>query len=83
MTVQSPVPLRPDERALARMERRSLVRAITAMTLASRPTAAPADNFIKAWNDPVAERVLRRRSTAPGLQTSRKQARPVNDRLLG
>jgi hypothetical protein len=52
MTVQSPVPLRPDERALARMERRSLVRAIAATTLASRPTTAPADKFTKAWMIP-------------------------------
>jgi hypothetical protein len=29
------------------------------MTLASRPAAAPANKFIKAWDDPFAERVQR------------------------
>jgi hypothetical protein len=69
MTTQnmsSPIPLRADPAALARAERRSLVRAITAMALASRPTSPTADKLVKAWDDPMAERILKSAQHATG-----------------
>jgi hypothetical protein len=58
-----PIPLKPDAGAVARAERRLMVRAITAMTLAGQPRRPPTSSSRPGFS--------RRRSTARGLRTSR------------
>ena len=47
---ERPIPLRPDQGALARAERRSFVRACTAMALGARQGVKP-EHVIKTWAD--------------------------------
>jgi hypothetical protein len=75
--MNSPIPLRPDRDALARAERRSFVRAATALVLGNRPGAPHPEQIVKAWNDDaMAGRILKAAmsptSTAdyPQLQTT-------------
>jgi hypothetical protein len=58
MTAQRPIPLRPDASALARSERRSFVRACTAIALGSKSGADPG-RIVGAFDDPRAELIVR------------------------
>jgi hypothetical protein len=52
--------LKPDVGALARAERRSLVRACAAMVLGNKPGAPHPEQIIKTWNDDaMAGRILK------------------------
>ena len=66
MAVTRPIPLRPDGSALASAERRSLIRAATAVALGSRRGASP-ERVIRNWDDDSrAARIFRAR-IEPGL----------------
>jgi hypothetical protein len=77
-----PIPLKPDAGAVARAERRLLVRAITAMTLAGQSRRPPTSSS-RPGMIPSPSVFSMRRSTARGLRTSRSCRRPVADRLFG
>ena len=63
MTAQRPIPLRPDRGALATAERRSFVRACTAIVLGSKRGATP-ERVIRTWDDDSrAARILRAASS--------------------
>jgi hypothetical protein len=78
MNARSPIPLRPDVGAIARSERRSFVRACTALMLGTRQGVHPRA-LVKSWDDARAELILRAASdptsttnaAALGLQTTR------------
>jgi hypothetical protein len=77
MNMTAPIPLRPDRDALARAERRSFIRAATALVLGNRPGAPHPEQIVKTWaDDAMAGRILRSAmsptSTAdyPQLQTT-------------
>ena len=79
MNAQTPIPLRPDAGALARSERRSFVRACTAIALGAKQGIEPA-RILKRWSDdPRADLILRAASSpattssasALGLQSTR------------
>ena len=73
MTAQSPIPLRADPGALARAERRSLVRACTAMVLGGRHGAPRPDEIIRTWrDDAMAGRILKA-ATSPTSTASYPQ----------
>lgn len=60
MTAQQPIPLRADPLALARAERRSFIRAATAIVLGSKQGAPHPEQIIKTWaDDAMAARVLK------------------------
>jgi hypothetical protein len=60
MSAQQPILLRADPGALARAERRSLVRACTAIVLGDRPGAPHPEQIVKTWgDDAMAARVLK------------------------
>ena len=63
MTAQRPIPLRPDASAMARAERRSFVRACTALVVGSKQNEKP-DRIVRAWGDDRAELILRAASGA-------------------
>jgi HK97 family phage major capsid protein len=62
MNARSPIPLRPNRDALARSERRSFVRACTAMALGTKRGIEPKD-VVKTWDDARAELILRAASS--------------------
>ena len=62
MNARSPIPLRPDRDALARSERRSFVRACTALALGAKQGVSPA-HVVKTWDDSRAELILRAASS--------------------
>jgi hypothetical protein len=62
----NPIPLRADPLALRQAERRSFVRAVTAIVIGSRrgDSGAPrADEVIKSWDDAQAARILKAASS--------------------
>jgi hypothetical protein len=60
MSAQSPIPLRPDRDAMRAVERRSLVRACTAIILGAKPGARHPEDIVKVWgDDATAARVLK------------------------
>lgn len=62
--MSAPIPLRADPAALARAERRSFVRAATAIVLGSRHGAPHPEEIVKTWgDDAMAGRVLRAASS--------------------
>jgi hypothetical protein len=55
MNAPSPVPLKPDVGALTRAERRSFIRAATAIVLGGKPGAPHPEQIIKVWRpSPIA-----------------------------
>jgi hypothetical protein len=74
----NPIPLRPDRDAMRTAERRSFVRACTALALGSKQGVAP-ERVVKAWDDARAEMILKAASapastantTALSLQSTR------------
>jgi hypothetical protein len=69
MNARSPIPLRPDVGAIARSERRSFVRACTALMLGTRQGVHPRA-LVKSWDDApnsscAQRRIPPRRRTPP------------------
>jgi hypothetical protein len=89
-----PIPLRPDRGALASAERRSFIRACTAVALGSKRGATP-ERIIRTWDDDRAVRILRAASSpastadAAALQLQSTRVLPMlapasaSGRLLG
>jgi hypothetical protein len=58
--MSAPIPLRADPLALRQAERRSLVRACTAMVLGGKPGAPNPEQIVKTWSDDAtAARILK------------------------
>jgi hypothetical protein len=68
MNEQRPLPLRPDRAALRAADRRSFVRACTALALSSNPASnRTSDAVLKAWrDDATAARFLKAAQTPTG-----------------
>lgn len=80
MNARSPVPLRPDRDALGRAERRSFVRACTAVALGAKQ-GIPPQRVVKAWDDGRAELILKAAS-APATTTSAAALQLQSTRIL-
>jgi hypothetical protein len=67
--MSAPIPLRPDREALSRSERRSFVRACTAMLLGTRQGVHPRD-IVKVWDADVRADLILRAASSPTTTTS-------------